>query len=226
MPVEILDVSGIDNITKNAGKDSSISSHFIFLTTPIIRLPTIINAGEVIAATPDKDPTSGPKNEAMMNSTATVNAVKPVRPPTATPDPDSRYAVDGLVPNIAPAVVASESETSALRARGSFPSFNNPACFDTPINVPVVSNNVTKMNEKITPYRPYSITSEIAVIGLNTINPSGKCGSATTLSIESCPVNIAMIAVTIIPIKIAPFTLRAINATVINSPIKVSNGAG
>src|SRR5690606_42109839 len=94
----------------------------------------ISNAGEGLAAHPGKRPTSGPKNAAKMNRTATVNAVKPVRPPAATPDPDSRYAVDGLVPNIAPAVVASESETSALRARGSFPSFNNPACFDTPIN--------------------------------------------------------------------------------------------
>ena len=59
----------------------------------------------VIAATLETDETNGPKNAAMMNNTATVTEVKPVRPPAATPEDDSMYADVGLVPNIAPTVV-------------------------------------------------------------------------------------------------------------------------
>src|SRR3954462_9651356 len=97
----------------NAGKASSIVSHLIFFTELIIKLPTMMSAGEVIAATSESALTSGLKKEEMINRIATVNVVKPVRPPTATPEEDSTKAVVGLVPNIAPTVVATESESRA-----------------------------------------------------------------------------------------------------------------
>ena len=89
IPVAMLDVSGIVKIIRNAGNASSNESQSISFTTLIIKLPTIIKAGAVIAATPDKVLTKGPKNAATINRTPTVNVVRPVRPPTATPDEDS-----------------------------------------------------------------------------------------------------------------------------------------
>ena len=154
IPVEILDVNGIDKMTKKAGNASSMPFQSMSFTALIIKLPTIINAGDVMAATPEIDVTNGLKNDAMINSTPTVTDVKPVRPPAATPDDDSMKAVVGLVPTIAPAVVATESAKSAARAFFNLPSFIKPACFATPIIVPVVSNNVTKRNENTTPYKP------------------------------------------------------------------------
>ena len=129
IPVEILEVIGIAKITRNAGNASSKLSHFIPFTAPIIKLPTIIKAGEVIAAAPDNEATNGPKSEEIINKIATVTDVKPVRPPAATPDDDSTNAVVGLVPNIEPAVVATESAKRAARARGNLPFFIKPACF-------------------------------------------------------------------------------------------------
>ncbi len=45
--------------------------------------------GDVMAETADTEATKGEKNEAIINRTATVKAVKPVRPPAATPADDS-----------------------------------------------------------------------------------------------------------------------------------------
>ena len=89
IPVEILDVNGIVKMTKKAGNASSMPFQLISFTALIIKLPTIINAGDVMAETPEIDVTNGLKNEAMINSTPTVTDVKPVRPPAATPDVDS-----------------------------------------------------------------------------------------------------------------------------------------
>ena len=113
IPVAILDVKGIVKIIKKAGKASSNESQSISLTTPIIKLPTIISAGAVMAETPDNALTKGPKKAASINKIATVNVVSPERPPTATPDDDSTYAEVGLVPNIEPIVAATESARSA-----------------------------------------------------------------------------------------------------------------
>ena len=76
IPVAMLEVSGIVRITKNAGNASSNESQSISLTAPIIRLPTMIKAGAVIAETPDNVLTSGPKNAATMNRMETVSVVK------------------------------------------------------------------------------------------------------------------------------------------------------
>ena len=89
IPVEILEVSGITSIIKNAGNASSKFDQSIWRTDAIINVPTIINTGEVIAETVEIDDTSGEKNEAAANKTATVKVVNPVRPPAATPAEDS-----------------------------------------------------------------------------------------------------------------------------------------
>ena len=119
IPVEILDVKGIAKMTRKAGNASSSSFQRIFDTAPIIRLPTIIRAGDVIADTSDKTLTSGLKNMETANITAIVSAVRPVLPPAATPAEDSTNAVVGLVPKMLPTVVAVESAKSALLAFGS-----------------------------------------------------------------------------------------------------------
>ena len=62
IPVAILDVRGMLKITKNAGNASSNASQSMWRTEPIIRLPTIINDGAVIADTPETALTNGPKN--------------------------------------------------------------------------------------------------------------------------------------------------------------------
>lgn len=73
----------------------------------IIMTPTMIRAGAVAA---DGIPmNSGAKNSAMAKQTAVVNDVRPVRPPSATPDALSTYVVVVLVPQIAPHTVATAS---------------------------------------------------------------------------------------------------------------------
>jgi hypothetical protein len=115
------------NTVRKAGKASSNSLQLILAILPIIKLPTIIKAGAVMAAIPDTALTSGPKKADSKNKTATVTEVQPVRPPAATPEVDSIKAVVGLVPKIDPIIVAIESESRACLARGSLSPFINPA---------------------------------------------------------------------------------------------------
>lgn len=150
IPVAILEVSGIVKIIKKAGKASSNSPHLTLTKLPIIKLPTIMSAGEVMAAMPETALTSGLKNAATIKRIPTVKEVSPVRPPAATPLEDSMKAVVGLVPNIEPTDVANESDNKACLARGNLFPFIKPACWATPIIVPVVSNIVTNKNEKTT----------------------------------------------------------------------------
>lgn len=127
IPLAMLDVNGIVTITKNAGKASSKSSQLMSEILLIIKHPTMIKLGAVIAATSDKEPIKGLKNAVIKNKIATVKAVRPVFPPAPTPAEDSTEAAVGLVPNTAPTVVPMESAKKALPGFSSFPFFNNPA---------------------------------------------------------------------------------------------------
>src|SRR5690625_10124 len=109
-----------------------------------------MSAGAVIADTEAIAATIGLKNKVIKNKIATTTVVRPVLPPTATPDVDSTYALDGVEPNVAPTVVATASAVNAAFARGKLPSFIKLACSATPIIVPVVSNIVTSKNAKTT----------------------------------------------------------------------------
>ena len=57
-----------------------------------------------------------------MKSKATTTAVKPVRPPAATPEADSIYGVVDDVPNAAPATIAVESANRAFFNHNNLPS--------------------------------------------------------------------------------------------------------
>ena len=63
-------------------------------------IPTITSAAVVAAEGIDRN--KGEKNNATAKHTATTNAVRPERPPSATPDALSTYVVVVEVPNIAP----------------------------------------------------------------------------------------------------------------------------
>ena len=74
-------------------------------------------------------------------------AVRPVLPPSDTPEALSTKVVVVEVPRAAPAVVATASASSAPLIRGSFPfSSSMPAFADTPTRVPMVSNRSTNRN--------------------------------------------------------------------------------
>src|SRR5690606_32721779 len=99
------------------------------------------------------DCANGAKNRQAINSRPTTTAVKPVRPPAATPAEDSIYGVVDEVPKAAPATIAEESANNAFFRRGNLPSFNKPARCETPTSVPVESNRSTRKKTKITPIR-------------------------------------------------------------------------
>ena len=93
----------------------------------------------------------GDKKREIPNRIAVVRDVKPVRPPSVTPEALSTNVVVVEVPSTAPTVVATASAISAPLILGSFPSLSSmPALVDTPINVPSVSKRSTKRNANIT----------------------------------------------------------------------------
>ena len=93
----------------------------------------------------------GDNNNESPNKTAVVTEVRPVLPPSDTPEALSTNVVVVEVPKAAPAVVATASARSAPLIRGSFQfSSSIPALDETPIRVPIVSNRSTNRNEKIT----------------------------------------------------------------------------
>ncbi|SFE96687.1 hypothetical protein SAMN05428981_11147 [Bacillus sp. OV194] len=81
IPFAMLEVSGMLTITRNAGKASSKSFQSISDILLIIKLPTMIKLGAVIAGTEDTALTSGLKNAVIKNKTTTVTPVNPVFPP-------------------------------------------------------------------------------------------------------------------------------------------------
>ena len=91
----------------------------------------------------------GDRNKDNPNKIAVVMAVRPVRPPSVTPEALSTKVVVVEVPSTAPAVVATASAMRAPLIRGSFPSLSSISAFaDTPIKVPRVSNRSTNKKAK------------------------------------------------------------------------------
>src|SRR3954470_23791095 len=85
-------------------------------------------------------PIRGAKNRNGMNIAPATTATQPVRPPDATPLPDSMYVVADEVDAAPPAIAASESTSSGLRMSSMWPSsFREPAGLPTPTIVPIVS---------------------------------------------------------------------------------------
>jgi len=86
---------------------------------------------------------------------ATVNAFKPVRPPSAIPVAFSIYVFNAVLPKIALAIVPIESAASARFKPGILPFLSTKFAFlDSPINVASVSNNSTMVKENTTEKMP------------------------------------------------------------------------
>ena len=94
----------------------------------------------------------GDRNSDSPKRIAVVTDVRPVLPPSDTPDALSTKVVVVDVPRTAPAVVAIASARSAPLIRGSFPSLSSiSALEETPTSVPIVSKRSTNKNaNKIT----------------------------------------------------------------------------
>ena len=236
IPSEILNMKGIIMIVKKAGMASVKSSRSISLIGDIMKSPTIINA-EAVAA-PGINTKNGDRNKARPNITAVDKAVKPVRPPAATPDALSTYVVTVDVPNIAPTVVPIASAKSACFAFGIFPSSPiRPAFVETPTNVPMVSNMSTKRKVKST--TNISNVNTLCHSNWNIIDDiSGTLKSILASNIEisvtmrvtstnwspCCTISvigtiIPMTVVERIPMKMAPFTFLASKKPVTIKPI-------
>ena len=83
------------------------------------------------------------------NKIPVVRAVKPVRPPSATPVALSTNVVVVETPNREPKIVARESANKVPLILGIFPSLSRkPALEETPIRVPNVLNISTNKKAK------------------------------------------------------------------------------
>ena len=112
----------------------------------IIIIPTRISAGAVAAL--GMEAKSGFRKSASRNRIPVVTAVRPVLPPTATPEALSTKVVTVEVPSIAPAVVPTASDSRACLQLGMVPSSRTrPELLAQPISVPMVSNIST--NRKV-----------------------------------------------------------------------------
>jgi len=150
IPSAMLYVSGIMMMVIKAGMASVYSLKLIFRMGDSIKNPTSTRAGAVAAA--GTIVKKGARNRASKKNAAVVSEVRPVFPPSATPEALSTYVVTVLVPNTAPTVVPMESAKSACFTRGTFPSSSSiPALEETPTSVPTVSNISTnrKVNNTI-----------------------------------------------------------------------------
>ena len=85
-------------------------------------------------------PISGARKRNGKNSAPVTTLVQPVRPPAATPAPDSMYVVADDEDAAPPAIAESESTSSGRFTLSISPSlFRYPAGFPTPTSVPIVS---------------------------------------------------------------------------------------
>ena len=102
---------------------------------------------------------------ASRNRMPVVMAVRPVRPPSVTPEALSTKVVVVEVPSTAPAQVAMESAISAPLMWGSLPSSSSMSALEaTPIRVPRVSNRSTNRKENMTAKKFRMPTPEKSVL--------------------------------------------------------------
>ena len=146
-----------------------------------IKKPTMINAGAVA-----KDGIArkiGDRNRESANRMAATIAVRPVRPPSATPEALSTNVVTVEVPHNAPTDVPTESASNAPLIFGRLPSlFSISALEATPIRVPSVSNISTNKNANMITKKSSEKTMEKSVfknVGamLGMESPPEKSGS-------------------------------------------------
>ncbi len=211
-------------MVRKAGNASVILSKLIFTTDEIMNKPTRTNAGAVAETGTIRK--RGARNRERTNMVAVERAVKPVRPPTATPEALSTYEVTVLVPRMAPKAVPSASANSAFLICGKLPSLSvNPIFEATPSNVPIVSNRFT--NRKV--------NTTISISGVNMLCHSNcrkigemSGGRATMLPVGICtrPKTIAKTVAATIPIRNAPCTFLKYNTAVRISPKEATHTCG
>ena len=110
-------------------------------------MPTITNAAQVTGEVNSPN-INGAKNIERRNSKPVTIAVRPVLPPFPIPAALSTNAVTVLVPNTAPTMPPTASAMNAFSIPTAWPSSSmNPHCLPKLIRVPVVSKNVTNINE-------------------------------------------------------------------------------
>src|SRR5579871_2225595 len=123
------------------------SSPSASVSVEIMSQPTTISAAAVACA--GTIPMRFEKNMNGMNSRPATTATQPVRPPAATPEPDSMYVVADEDDAKPPAIAAAPSTISARLKFGMFPSLSTyPAALPTPIAVPEKSKKSLRNREK------------------------------------------------------------------------------
>ena len=233
----MLYVSGIMMIAKNAGMPSVRSAKSIFVILCSIKKPTSTSAGAVAKTGIAEN--SGEKNNAIVKSTETDNAVSPVFPPTAMPAALSMYVVTVDVPSTAPTTVPAASDKNTCFMRGSFPSLSISSAFsDRPMIAPIVSNTSTNKNANIITINSKIPTPKPELTCLraeNTVNPvTGGGSEKKPEGIRECipasasttyrPVSWQIMPashVNIIPHSSAPLTFKLNSAIVITTPARV-----
>ena len=88
---------------------------------PELRKPLLVDSLAAVACAGTIE-ISGAKKRNGMKSAPATTATQPVRPPAATPEPDSMYVVADEVEDAPPAIAASESTSSGRRMSSMWPS--------------------------------------------------------------------------------------------------------
>ena len=178
--------------------------------------------------------TTGENNTDTKNRIPVVTAVKPVRPPTSTPEVDSTKEVTVEVPIAAPTTVPTESANNARSTFSNSPSsFTRPVRLPTATKVPAVSKKSTNKNEKIATKaapgfankseKPSTNAPTVSVFISKVIHCSGNAGIP---SIPAKPQAIPTTAVTNIPINTAAGTFLHKRANVNKIPNKDNSTVG
>ena len=106
-------------IVTNAGRASPINAQFTAVTCRIIMHPTRMSVQPV--AQGGMEAKIGAKKMEIRKQMPVVMAVRPVRPPSVIPAPDSMNAVTGEQPNREPTEIATASVQYASVERGKSP---------------------------------------------------------------------------------------------------------
>lgn len=149
MPLAIEYVSGIIIIVIKQGMASERSFRGRSLTPMNIIMPTIIRTGAVAAAGIARN--IGEKNKAAVKHKAMLRAVRPERPPCATPEELSIKVHAADVPSTDEHSVPIESAMNILFIPGTEPSLSaNPPLMQTPRAEPVRLKRSMNRNERTT----------------------------------------------------------------------------
>ena len=228
---------------KNAGTASAKFSQSISLNAEVIITPTTTSAGAVAAM--GTALTKVARKALMAKQMATTTLVRPVRPPAPIPEALSTKVVVLEVPKIAPMEVAVASANRALSIldlkpelvsmASSSSALKMPARRPVPMKVPMVSKVSEMLKAKMVISTRGSFARSVnrdgrpsaVKIAQKVVGRAAQASVKLTVSaVTVTPIGIPMMAVTTMPIRIAPFTLQTRSTMVRTRPIKNSQKAG